>query len=292
MATRKDRRPLVACELDIGHVVAARASAGVIDISVVRALPESALTPSLTGTNIANRDAVKLAVQEAVTAVAGRTHDLTAILPDAACRLNLLDFDALPVKRDDADAVVRFRLKKSLPFDVERARVSWQAQHTNGKLTVLAAITLHTVVEEYESVLRDAGFNPGLVLPSMLAALGQVDATTPTLVIKIDPLTTSIAVVHDQAVLLVRTLDHPTGQQPGGAQLTEDVYPSLVFFQDTYGTKVQNILVSGAGSLAELNATLAEATGVLAQELVNSSRLGVTAAPQRAALGAVAGALA
>jgi type IV pilus assembly protein PilM len=158
-------------------------------------------------------------------------------------------------------------------------------------LTVLAAITLNTVLEEYESVLREAGFNPGLVLPSMLAALGQVDATAPTLVIKIDPITTSIAVVSNQAVLLARTLDHPVEQQPEGNQLAEDVYPSLVFFQDTYGTKVQHILVSGLASLTEVNATLTEITGVRAQELVSPSRLGVTAAPQRTALGAVAGAL-
>ena len=226
-----------------------------------------------------------------MTVVAGRTRDLIALLPDAACRLNLLDFDTLPAKRDDADAVVRFRLKKSLPFDVERARISWETQRVNGKLTVLAAITLNTVLEEYESLLREAGFNPGLVLPSMLAALGQVDATAPTLVIKIDPITTSIAVVNNQAVLLARTLDHPAEQQPEGNQLAEDVYPSLVFFQDTYGTKVQHILVSGLASLTEVNATLTEITGVRAQELVSPSRLGVTAAPQRTALGAVAGAL-
>jgi type IV pilus assembly protein PilM len=292
MVTRKDRRARIACELNAANVVAARAATEILDVSVIRALPPGAVIPSLTGTNIAGRDAVRTAVQEAMAAVAGRTRDGIAVLPDAACRVTLLDFDALPAKRDDADAVVRFRLKKSLPFDVERARVSWQAQRAKGKLTVLAAVTLNTVLEEYESVLREGGFSPGVVLPSMLAALGQVDATAPTLVIKIDPTTTSIAIVANEVVLLVRTLDHAPGWQPGGAQLAEDVYPSLVFFQDTYGTRVENILVSGLGTLEELNTALADIAGVRAQELVKITRLGVTAGPQRAALGAVAGALA
>jgi type IV pilus assembly protein PilM len=292
MATSKERRARVACELDAANVVAARATANLLDVSVIRALPPGAVIPSLTGANIPGREAVKTTVQEALAAVAGRARDIITVLPDAACRLTLLDLDALPAKRDDADAVVRFRLKKSLPFDVDRARVSWQAQRAGGKLTVLAAVTLTTVLEEYESVVREAGYSPGVVLPSMLAALGQVDASLPTLVIKIDATTTSVAVVANGVVLLVRTLDHASGRQPGGAQLAEDVYPSLVFFQDTYGAKVENILVSGLAEFEELNAALADIAGVRAQELVKITRLGVAGAPQRAALGAVAGALA
>jgi type IV pilus assembly protein PilM len=221
-----------------------------------------------------------------------RARDVIAVLPDAACRLVLLDFDTLPEKREDVDAVVRFRLKKSLPFDVERARVSWQAQQTADKLTLLAAVTLTTVLEEYESVLREAGFNPGFVVPSMLAALGQVDASVPTLVVKVDPLTTGLVIVNRDGVLLTRTLDHPAYQSPEGSQLAEDIYPSLVYFQDTYGTKVERILVSGLSALDGLNTALSETTGIRAQELVSTSRLGVAAGAQRAALGAVAGVLA
>ena len=39
---------------------------------------------------------------------------MIAVLPDAAVRVALLDFDSLPGKREEAEGVVRFRLKKSL----------------------------------------------------------------------------------------------------------------------------------------------------------------------------------
>jgi type IV pilus assembly protein PilM len=273
-------------------VVAARAGEdGIIDLAAVRMLPPEAINPNLTGPNIVNRTAVRTAVQEAMAVLDTRARDIIGVLPDAACRLVLLDFDTLPEKREDVDAVVRFRLKKSLPFDVERARVSWQAQ-AGDKLTLLAAVTLTPVLEEYESVLREAGFNPGFVVPSMLAALGQVDASVPTLVIKVDPLTTGLVIVHRDGVLLTRTLDHPADESPEGSQLAEDIYPSLVYFQDTYGTKVERILVSGLSALDGLNTALSETTGIRAQELVSISRLGVAAGGQRAALGAVAGVLA
>ena len=47
-------------------------------------------------------------------------------------------------------------------------------RRTDG-VRVVAAVTPKTVLEEYESVVRDAGYNPGAVLPSMIAALGVVD---------------------------------------------------------------------------------------------------------------------
>jgi len=288
-----ERRPRVACELNATHVVAARAADGyLIESSVVRELPAGAISPNLSGNNILNRDAVRSTVQEAMAGVNNRGKEVVAILPDAACRVALLDFDVLPDKKEDADAIIRFRLKKSLPFDVERTRFSWQAQAVNDKLLVLAAVTLNTVLEEYESVLREAGLAPGFVLPSILAALGQVDASVATLVIKVDPTTTSIAIVDQNALLLVRTLDRRADWSSSGTQLAEDVYPSLVFFQDTYGTKLEKILVSGLPSLDELNDALAEGTGLRVQELVSSSRLGAGAGNERTALGAVVGALA
>ncbi len=120
----------------------------------------------------------------------------------------LLDFDTLPEKPQDADAVVRFRLKKSLPFDVDQSAVSFDRQGTANPVRVVAAVTPRTVLEEYESLVRDAGYNPGAVLPSMLAALGLVDASRPTMVIKVERGTTTFAIVDQNQLLLYRALEN------------------------------------------------------------------------------------
>jgi type IV pilus assembly protein PilM len=62
---------------------------------------------------------------------------------------------------------MRFRLKKSLPFDVEQSAVSFDRQGTSNPIRVVAAVTPRSVLEEYESLVREAGFNPGSVLPSV-----------------------------------------------------------------------------------------------------------------------------
>ena len=60
--------------------------------------------------------------------LSGRSRDVIALLPDAAVRVVLLDFETLPTKPQEAEGVVRFRLKKSLPFDVEKAKISYHTQ--------------------------------------------------------------------------------------------------------------------------------------------------------------------
>jgi Tfp pilus assembly PilM family ATPase len=131
-----------------------------------------------------------------------------------------------------------------------------------------------------------------VVLPSVLAALGQVDASVPTLVIKIDMVTTSVAIVDQDRLLLVRTLDNPVGARPDPEQLAEDAYPSLEFYQDTYGTKVQRILVNGIGALDGLSTAIEEHTGIRAQELVSAAQIDSASSKYRAVLGGVVGALA
>jgi type IV pilus assembly protein PilM len=288
----KDRRPRIACEFSSTQVVAARAAAdGSVGAPFVCALPPGALTPDLLATNIPGRDAVRAALEGAKAKLGGRDREMAVILPDACFRMTLLDLDVLPQKHEEADALVRLRLRKSLPFEVGKARVCWQAQKANGKTTVLAAATLTVVLEEYESVVREAGFSPGLVLPSVLASLRVVDSAVPTLLIKVDPTTTGIAVVKDLAVVLVRILEGTSGQRMEGTRLAGEVHSSLMFLQDAYGTKVEKIVVSGATSLDELNKVLEASTAVQAQELVGAKQLDTASPSPPSVLGALSGAL-
>jgi len=188
----------------------------------------------------------------------------------------LLEFDTLPADSEEAASVVRFRLKKSLPFDVEKARVSYSTQKSNGGVRVVAAVALSTVVEEYEAAVRDAGFSPGVVMPSMLAALGAAAGESPTLVVKVDARTTSIAILSSDQLQLFRTLENTRGVTITGEQLAEEVYPSVVFFQDTYHLNIERIFVAGISDIGSAAPALRAQTGAEVQELVTSSQLGIS----------------
>jgi type IV pilus assembly protein PilM len=188
----------------------------------------------------------------------------------------LLEFDTLPADSEEAANVVRFRLKKSLPFDVEKARVSYHAQKSKDGLRVVAAVAVASVVEDYETAFRNAGFSPGVILPSMLAALGAAEGERPTLVVKVDARTTSIAILNAQQLQLFRTLENTRGITITGEQLAEEVYPSVVFFQDTYHLNIEKIFVAGISDIASAAPALRTQTGAEVQELVSASQLGVS----------------
>lgn len=276
MARGHIERPLISCELTPRMVFAARASrGGNVEIVHSRSLPEGAITPSLTGTNIANHGAVRDAIADCIAAVDGKSLDVTAVIPDAASRVVLLDFENLSEREDEAEPMVRFRLKKSLPFDVDKAAVSYDALRLpNGSTKVVSAIVLRTVLDEYEQVFRDAGCNPGAVIPSTLAALGIIDADRPTMLLKVDPGTTSVAIVDQNQLLLFRTLD--SGGEASPERLAEDVYPSIVYLQDTYGINVDRVILAGVSSPAAFTPVLGEQTGARVEEITKLPRMPIS----------------
>lgn len=275
--THQSARPKLACEIAPDRVIAARVSDSghVLELCSTSELAPGCIVPDLTESNLRERNSVVRALKEALDTVGSRTRDITAILPDAAARVVLLDFDTLPDDREEAESVVRFRLRKSLPFDVDKAKVSYQAQIAGGGIRVVAAVALNSIIEDYEAAFREAGFSPGLVLPSMLAALGSAPADRPTLVVKVDAHTTSIAILDQQQLLLFRTLENTRGVTISGEQLAEDVYPSVVFFQDTYSTNIEQIFVAGISDLAGASPALHGQTGAEVKDLVRASQLGL-----------------
>ena len=272
--TKSTARPHLACEVAADRVVAARGSAaGHVELCASHSLPAGAVVPNLGNVNVLDGQVLRLAIAEALASVQDRSRDVIAVLPDAAVRVVMLDFDTLPDKKQDAEGVVRFRLKKSLPFNVDQAALSYEVHHLNGHVKVLAAVSPQPVLEEYESAFRDAGYSPGVVVPSMLAALGLVDTGGPALVVKVDSVSISVAVVDQNELRLLRTLENASGAGVSGAQIAADVYPSVVFYEDTYGAKVERVLVGGLPSMADITSALEAQIGLRVQSLVTGRHL-------------------
>src|SRR2546427_10559392 len=271
-------KPKLACEIAADRVLAGRISdrGDLVEVCAAGTLPAGSVVPDLLEANVRERKGVFDAIRETLGSVSSRSRDVIAVLPDAAVRVMLLDFETLPANHEEAEGVVRFRLKKSLPFDVDKAQVSYHSQPSSNGVRVVAAVALTSVIEDYEAAFREAGYSPGVVLPSMLAALGAADARRPTLVIKVDARTTGIAILDQQHLLLFRTLENTRGVTISGEQLAEEVYPSVVFFQDTYHLNIDQIFVAGLPESGGAAPALRAQTGAEVRELVGSSQLGTS----------------
>jgi type IV pilus assembly protein PilM len=277
-SSKHGARPPLACEIAADRVLAGRsADAGrMVEMCSARELAPGTVVPDLTESNLRDGSAVRQAIENVLGGLGGRSRDVIAILPDTAVRVVLLDFETLPAKPEEAEAVVRFRLKKSLPFNLDEARISYHAQTAGTGLRAVAAVVLNSVLEEYESAFRDAGYNPGVVMPSMLAAIGAADAERPTLVVKVDARTIGIAILDQDHLLLFRTLENVRGVTITGEQLAEEVYPSVVFFQDTYSLNIDRVYVAGLADSGGAAPALKAQTGAQVADLVAASQIGAT----------------
>jgi type IV pilus assembly protein PilM len=237
-------RPRLACEVRADGVVAARAEDATAVLQAVArvrlteeivlpqfhpddAVAENGVGPgSVAGVReTVGRGALVGAVRTALEQVGQRGRDVTLVVPDAAVRVLLLDFDALPAKAAEALPVVRFRLKKLLPFDADGAAVSYQVMATTrAGLQVLAVAMPREVKAEYERLVREAGFEPGAVLPSTLAALaGLAEGETPMLVVNAGLEGVTTAIVKSGVLLLHRTVD--LGGEAGAGAVRAEAAP-------------------------------------------------------------------
>jgi len=266
---QKSIRPRLACEITRDRVIAARASEKLprVELFTSRQLPEGAVVPGLGGPNVLDAAALRAAISGALQAVGSGSKDVIVIIPDASVRTLLLDFDSLPAKPQEIEPVIRFRVKKSLPFDVDDAVISYEIKRGNGIVRVVAAVSPRSIIEEYEAAFRAEGYLPGVVLSSSVAALGIIEGERPTLMLKVDATNITITAAEKQELRLIRTLDNPNGANVSASELAEGVLPSIVFFEDTFSARIEQIFVGGVAQLEEVGPLLHEPTGAQVQEL-------------------------
>ena len=135
-------RPPVAVEISPqGVLAAASPGPGQPPVYAFEPLPQGALVPGIGEPNLRAPEVVANAIRTALGQVAPRTRSVTLVLPDTVVRVFVLDFDSLPARPEEAIPVLRFRLRKMIPFDVEHAGVSYQVLfESKTECKVLAAV--------------------------------------------------------------------------------------------------------------------------------------------------------
>ena len=204
-------RPPAAVELSTeGVLAAALPGSGQAPVYAFAPVPPGALIPGIGEPNIRAAEALSAAIRTALGQVSPRTRSVSLVLPDTAVRVFVLDFDSLPARPLDAISVLRFRLRKMVPFDVEHAGVSYQVlTHNENEWKVIAAVLPGPILAEYEAVVRAAGYEPGAILPSSLAALEAIDSLEAVLAANLSPVALTTSITNGSDLLLHRTLDLP-----------------------------------------------------------------------------------
>lgn len=273
-ALRESSGPTVAVEIASDRVSAAslerRAGQPVVSAHATEPLPPGALVPSLTGQNVHDRAAIAAALGRVFDRIGGRPRRIGLVVPDLIAKVSLVRFEKVPPRTQDLDQLVRWQVRKTAPFPIEEAQVTY----VPGVLAVdgqefIVSLARRSVVEEYERLCADAGAHAGIVdlatfnvINAVLAGAGAPAGDW--LLVNVASDYASIAIVRGADLIFFRN----RGGE-GDGTLADLVHQTAMYYEDRLagGGFTRVILAGGGQPASEMDAirrSLAErlATGV------------------------------
>ena len=243
-----DPPPAMAFEISEAGIAAARITAraeldfqpfkpGTINVSPVKE-------------NVEDPDEFVMTVRSlSATQSARKRKDVAIILPDYSARVSVIDFDQFPSDAKEQASLIRFRVKRSVPFDVDSAALSYHVQPVEkGRVDVVVVIAPLEIVSRYEAPFRTAGLNPGLVTVSSLAALELAPEHGLSVLAKLTGRALTV-LVRDKATLkLARCVELPAAEL---TDISDVLFQTFIFIEDNLGRRAEKLFLCGFGSRTE-----------------------------------------
>jgi type IV pilus assembly protein PilM len=247
--------PMIACEIAIDYVAAARWSrTGMgLDGLAVEPLSPGVILPTAVDSNLINDGEVRAAVGRVFARLRAKNEEVALFVPDAVIRVFLLHFEEFPRKAAEAIPMLRWRLKKSVPFDAEETLVSYMRQPAREDgVDVVTGLARQQIVREYESLVESVGMSPGVVMSSTLAALPLLSDKQPALLVRVAGSTLTTAVVRQGLLCGYRCITLPADASHLSPQaLLDEVYPLAAYYQDTWSEGVAQVRLAGLAERTE-----------------------------------------
>ena len=250
---RESAAPAVAVEIAAGRVSAAsrewRGGQPVVAAHASEPLPDGALVPSLTTANAHDRAAVVGALSRLLDQL-GRPRRIGLILPDVVAKVSIVRFEQVPARTQDLDQLVRWQVRKSAPFPIEDAQVSYvPGLRADDGHEFLVTVSRRDVIQEYETLCAEAGAHAGLVdlatlnvINAVLAGAGAPAADW--LLVNIAADYTSIALLRGPNLIFFRNRAAETD-----GTLADLVHQSAMYYEDRLkGSGFSRVILSGASA--------------------------------------------
>ena len=245
--------PGVAVEIAADHVAAAslgtRGGEPVISAHATEVLAEAALVPSLTAQNVRDRALVEAALGRVLDRV-GRPHRVALVVPDPVAKVSLIRFAHVPPRAQDLDQLVRWQVRKTAPFPIEDAQVSFfEGADTPDGREFIVSLARRDVVREYEELAAAAGAHAGIVDMSTFNVINAVLASaTPAvadwLLVNVASDYTSVAILRGPQLIFFRSRS-----ADAEGTLADLVHQTAMYYEDRLsGGGFERVLLGGAAT--------------------------------------------
>ena len=250
---RESAAPAAAVEIASGRVSAAslewRSGQPVVAAHATEPLPDGALVPMLTALNIRDRAAV-LDVLGRVLERVGRPRRIGLVIPDVVAKVSLVRFEQVPKRAQDLDQLVRWQVRKSAPFTIEDAQVSYvPGIHATDGQEYIVSLARRDVVQEYEVLCAEAGAHAGLIDLATFNVINAVlaGAAAPTadwLLVNIAADYASIALLRGPHLIVFRNRVADAEET-----LADLVHQTAMYYEDRLkGAGFARVILAGAAA--------------------------------------------
>jgi len=277
---RETSGPTVAVEVAAHQVSAAgieyRSGTALVATHTTEPLPAGALVPSLTATNVHNRQAVVDVIRRVLERT-GRPRRIGLVVPDLVAKVSFVRFEQPPSRPADLDQLVRWQVRKTAPFAVDDAQVSFVPglKASDGQEFVVS-LARRAVVEEYESICAEAGAYAGIVDLATFNVINAVLASSTAegeadwLLVNVAPDYASIAILRGKHLIFFRNRVAAGGEDEG--TLPDLVHQAAMYYEDRLsGGGFARVFLTGAASAGPRHAEDAEQFRRILQERLGTA---------------------
>lgn len=243
--------PSVAIEISAERIAVARWNhARSLEEFAVEDLPPGTIIPSAVETNVVNSAAAKITISKVCERARAHEEEVALIIPDPVIRVFVQHFEDFPRSSAEAIPLLRWKLKKSVPFEADETIISYFRQAPReGGVDIVTALGRLRVIREYEALAEGVGLYPGVVMSSSLAAISLLGEEKPILLARISGTALTTAIVRSGVLCGYRCTELPAhGGDLTPQMLMEEIFPVAAYFQDTWHEGISSVRIAGLGS--------------------------------------------
>ena len=233
--------PTVAIGIAAGHVSAValghHGREPVITSHASQALPPGVVVPSLNASNVADPPGLARAVGRVLGRLGGRPRRVALVVPDTAAKVSLVRLDKVPARAEDLDQLIRWHVRKTAPFRIEDAQLTYSpgAALADGTREFVVALARRDVVREFETACEEAGAHAGLVDLATFSLVNGVLASEPGLtgdwlLVHVTPEYGTIAILRGADLIFFRNRAEGSDET-----LPDLVHQTAMYYEDRLG---------------------------------------------------------
>ena len=228
--------------------VSVRDSALAVTAHAVEPLLPGAVTPSLNATNVIDRGEVVEALRRALDRAGIKPKRVALAIPDGVAKVSLLRFEKVPDRSRDLDELIRWQVKKSAPFRVEDAQLTYMRglNAPDGSAEFIVVMARRDIIREYEAVCEAVGAQAGVVDLATFNVINSVLASAQTpgedwLLVHVTPDDATMAILRGQHLVFFR--NRAADAEAGLADL---VHQTAMSYEDRLsGTGFRRVVLAG-----------------------------------------------